>query len=360
MAYFTLQPLTFITMNKKKIHKVLIIRLSSIGDIILTSPLVRAVRKAFPDAQIDFLIKQEFADLMTHNPHVNRLIPFEKKGGFKGLQKLKRELAEQQYDWVIDLHKNLRSLYLRNGIADRFSTFSKEYFKRYVFINLKINLFKQITPVYIHYFDALCSEGIQYDGLGTEVFFTEKDAVFVADFLQQNQIEPSRSIVALCPGASYATKRWLPERFAQVADYIIEKYNYSLVLLGGKTDLALCEEIRTSMKNTALNCAGQFNLLQSAAMLRRSEWAITNDSGMLHLAQAQKRPVLAIFGCTVEELGYFPLPERSRAVQKNLPCRPCTHNGLHTCPKKHFDCMRGIETAQVIKELEILIRENNL
>jgi len=330
-------------------ENILIARLSSIGDIILTTPLVRCVRLKYPDARISFLVKKKFATLLMNNPHVNEVITFNDSAGKDELGRITREIKQKHFDWFIDIHKSLRTRHIRSNIRFReITSYSKRILLRTLLIRLRINRFKSVKPVYLRYFEAVESHGIGYDNLGTEVFFSQDDTFFVDSLLQAEGFSENQKLIVICPGASFTNKQWLPGRFAEVADSLSSNTANFVVMLGGTADVALCDYIISQMKNKAVTFSGKLSLLQSAALLKKSSLVITNDSGMMHLAQSQKRQVVAIFGATSCELGFFPLPENSTVVEKELTCRPCTHKGLNHCPKKHFNCMKLISTTDVI------------
>ncbi len=337
--------------------KILIIRQSSIGDVILTTPLVRCVRQAYPNAQIDFLTNQEFTDLVRHNPHISNVITYDKKTGFAGLYGLKKQMMAEKYDWIIDLHNSLRSRFLRlfsKIISDvkEISVYEKPYIARKLLINFKKDIYpKPYKKVLLKYFDALFDKNIQYDNNGTEVFFGEENTKKINDLLERQA-----NIITICPAASAFTKQWLPEYFANLIKKLFEYYNFDnqnkhqnnvkIILLGGKADIEVCENIKKMVDNQLnkdlIILAGKCNLLDSAALLARSNVVITNDTGMMHLAEAQKKPVLAIFGSTVEAFGFYPFLEKSKIVEEDLACRPCSQSGENACPKGHFKCMKDI------------------
>lgn len=336
-----------------QIKRILIIRFSSIGDIILTTPLVRCLRSQFPHAEIHFLTKVQFMDLVLYNPNINKVIGFDSKKEKNALHNLRKTLQENAYDWVIDLHQNLRSLYLKRGF---FSTsYPKHTFKRWLITNLnQRNIY--LSPILERYFEAVRRFGIENDNLGNEVFFEKENKEKIQLLFSEKGISSSQKILTICTGASAFTKRWFPERFAEVADYFAKK-NFQIVLIGGKEDWETSETIIKMMINSTktLNLAGKCSLLDSAAVLQSSEIVLTHDTGMMHLAQSQKRPLVAIFGATTRHFGFFPMPEKSIVVEKQLACRPCSFHGGSACPKQHFDCMRTIEAKEVIEALEKLM-----
>jgi lipopolysaccharide heptosyltransferase II len=331
------------------IGKILVVRLSSIGDIILTTPLLRSLKNTCPNVRITFLIKKQYEDLLASSPYIDELITFDKKDGLAGLLKIKRYLREQQFDVYLDIHKNWRSRYLRLCLNTKKTTsYHKLIFKRTMLIWFKINLYGNDKPVYLRYFDSVKDFGIQYDGLGTDIHVPEGKIEKTRIMLSNAGYDFSAPLVVICPSATYYNKRWKPEGFIETAIFLIRQKSAFIVIHGGKEDIILCNEIAAAIGNKAVNMAGLLSLSESAALLRFSTLVIANDSGLLHLAQSQKRPVIGIYGPTTRELGYFPLEKDSTVIETLISCRPCTHNGLDACPKKHFRCMNDIPTEKVI------------
>ena len=325
------------------------------GEVILTTPLIRAVRKHYPEAEIDFVVKKKFFDLVKDNPHLDHIYIFDKAQP-NDLKRIKKEVRAKGYHWIIDLHKNFRSRMIRRGLKAKVTSYHKMIWKRTLLVWWGWNIFKEIIPAYQKYFQAVAPMGIEYDGEGTEVVVSTDIQNIVKDKLIKGGYDTQRPLITICPGASFANKRWLPDRFARVADMLRQSYQAQIAFAGGPQDHELCKQIVQQLPfGRAFNFAGKFNLLQSAALLGQSSLVITNDSGMMHLAQAQKVPVVAIFGSTTRELGYFPLPEKSVVVENQVSCRPCSHNGLDKCPKGHFKCMKGITENQVIQACNKLI-----
>jgi len=332
------------------IGKILVVRLSSIGDIILTTPLLRSLRTTYPEAQITFLIKKQYEELLAVSPYVDELITFDKKEGLAGLKKIKRYLRDQRFDIYLDIHKNWRSHYLRFCLhAGKTTSYQKMIFKRTLLIWFKINLFKHIKPVYQRYFDSVKDFGILYDGLGTEIHVPAGKSEKVRNMLSEKGYEFNTPLVIICPSATYFNKRWNPEGFVETARHLIREKSAFVIIHGGKEDSGLCNIIADTIGSRAASMAGLLSLSESAALLQFSTVVIANDSGLLHLAQSQKRPVVGIYGATTRELGYFPVDQNSTVIETDLSCRPCTHNGLDKCPKKHFRCMNDISTDKVIK-----------
>ncbi len=343
-----------------EMQKIALIRLSSIGDIVLTTPLIRAVRKAYPDAVIDFIVKAQYVDLLKTNPHLSNVIAFDHTAGWKELWRLKQIIKQEQYTYLIDLHKNLRSVYLCMGSrASVVLQYKKEYWKRSLLLWLRINRFKPAAPIFKRYFHALASLNIVPDQDGSEIVVPSDVLKKVRTICGRDGLRIDRPTVVLCPGAGYSTKRWMPDGFAAVGDYFCNNYQSNVIILGGESDRLECETVQNQMMSKVWNYTGAFTLMEAAALLKLSTIVITNDTGLMHIAQSQKKPVVALFGSTSQELGYFPFPEKSFVIEKSLSCRPCTHNGKNKCPKGHFNCMKGIEPDEVIKAAEQLYLSEN-
>ena len=337
-----------------QIRKILIIRLSSIGDVLLTTPAIRVIKKKFPEADIDFVIKKQFSDLLTHHPDVHHLYIFDKNDDNFSLKKIKKQIACQRYDLIIDLHKNFRSYYLTTfSRARRIIRYRKFSLRRFVFVNFKINLFKQITPIHQRYLLPLNALGVFDDSDGLDIFLSKKEQSSIEkkykDFLSQ----PYKLILGIAPGASYFTKRWLPEYFEKVICHFAQKSEIGIILFGNKQDRELIDFLNIKGYRNVLVAAGELSLLETAALLDKCHIVITNDSGLMHLSSALRKKLIAIFGSTTRELGFFPVTKDAIILENSdLRCRPCSHVGRNNCPKKHFKCMVEIHPQQVIEAVE--------
>ncbi|CUU05493.1 heptosyltransferase-2 [Candidatus Kryptobacter tengchongensis] len=336
-----------------KHQKILIIRLSSIGDIVLSTPLIRVLRNKFPNSQIDFIIKKEFSELLKYNPNLTNLIEFNTENGFKELLRLKRQILKENYDLIIDIHNNLRSIFLRMFTGAHVVRINKRVFKRFLLVKFKINLYKNAIHVVDRYIETLSNFSIKNDNQGLEIFVPE-DTIEIA----KNKINFSDKnlYIAIAPSAKHETKRWLPERFAQLGDKLAEKFKAKIILLGGKEDVDRCGFVEEMMVSKPINLCGKTTLLESAAVLSMCKLLVTNDSGLMHIGSAMKTKIVAIFGSTVKEFGFFPYGVENIVIEKNIPCRPCSHIGRNKCPKGHFKCMRDIQVEDVFNACAILLR----
>ena len=347
-------------MNSKKTStdspgKVLIIRLSSIGDILLSTPFIRQVRKTFPDAEIDFIVKDIYKDLLTFNPHINELHCLKLNEGHKELDNLKVKLREKSYNVIFDLHNNMRSNYLRHGIhTGKSYSIKKEKIKQTLLVHFKINLYENVTPIPKRYLSVAKDYDIADDGKGLELFWKKETKESAEKKVISMGLELNHPYICLAPGAGFFTKRWPQEKFENLVELIQQDQKNQIIVLGDAKDM----EIGLSLKKHKyiIDSTGKLSLLETAYIISKGRMIVSNDSGMMHMATAVKTPVLAIFGSTVKELGFFPYRAQSLVFENSdLSCRPCSHIGRDTCPKGHFKCMDEISPEQVYAGLSKII-----
>jgi ADP-heptose:LPS heptosyltransferase len=328
----------------------LIIRFSSAGDIILTSAFLRAFRRRYPEATVHYAIKEEFAPLVEHSPHVDRLIRLPKGAGFGALLRLKSALIAEvggEYDVVVDLHDSLRSRHLRFGMGRQVVVVRKPTLAKWMLVRRKIDRMQPIVPIALRYLEAGRELGIEDDGEGLELH--------VGGALAPITSVAGRPTIAIAPGARHFTKRWPADRFKALAVELASRFDARIVILGSADDRAAGAEIIRDLPD-AVNLAGRATILESAAACDVCDVVVTNDSAMTHVAAARRRPVVTIFGSTVRQFGFAPFRTPSRVVEnEGLYCRPCTTIGRATCPEAHFRCMLDIDPHQVLQAVMELI-----
>ncbi len=314
--------------------KFLIIRLSSIGDIVLTSPVIRALKTQVEDAEVHFFVKKQFAETVIHNPYIDKVHYFD--GNLKAnIEAFKSE----GIDYVIDLHKNFRSLRVRNALKVPDFSFNKLNYEKWVAVRFKKLSLLPDVHIVDRYFDAVKPFDVANDHKGLDYFIDEEADRVALDV---------NDYVVLVAGAKHATKR-IP---VDLAVQIISGINRPVVILGGKEEVELANEIKQQATGTVLNFAGKLRLNQSAYVIRHAAGVITPDTGLMHIAAAYRKHIASVWGNTIPEFGMYPyMPgNKSRMFEvEGLRCRPCSKLGYEKCPKKHFDCMMQQPVDEIVQ-----------
>jgi ADP-heptose:LPS heptosyltransferase len=320
--------------------KVLIIRLSSIGDIVLTTPIIRCVKQQLPNAEIHFLTKDKFASLLANNKYISTL-----KLWSSDKEKFTNELKVESYDIVIDLHKNLKTRALQRKHPDiRWISFHKLNIQKWLFVNFKINLLPQ-KHLIDRYFEALKPLNIVNDGLGIDYFFARDWNVKLSNF---NLV--SKDYVAIAIGGTYYTKQ-IP--IITILS-LIKRLNKTIVLLGGgESDSTKASEIeRTLPDYNIVNLCNKLTLDESAFVIKHAASIITGDTGLMHIASAFDTPIHALWGNTNPLFGMYAYRSNKKDTYNYhvpLDCNPCSKLGSNSCPRGHFHCMLKQNTEQVVK-----------
>jgi lipopolysaccharide heptosyltransferase II len=327
-------------------ERILVIRLSSLGDILLTTPVLRVLREHCPAARIDFLTKAAYQDVLCANPCVDRLWLLEPQ---QRLREMLRCLRQTRYDVVVDLHRTLRSRFLYHGLlARRKLTYVKHTVRRALLVHLGWNTLRAMTPVPERYVAALRHLGVTGPLPPLEMHLTAESREAMRAYLQQAFPEGRvRPLLAVAPGARWPTKRWPVERFAAVAQELAQAQQAAVVVLGSIEDQRLAQLLCQRLSVPVLNSTGKLSLMHTAALLQQCHLLLSNDSGLMHMATALHVPVVAIFGPTVQEFGFYPFQACAEVVSAELACRPCSTKGSRRCPRGHHQCMQQVTVAQV-------------
>ena len=342
------------------IHKTLIIRLSSVGDVVLASPLLRALHRRYRDCQIDFLVKAEYAELVQFNPHIAHVIRFPGGGTLGDLARLRRTIMSSGYDLIIDIHDSIRSRYLSAG-AGMVTRVNKRKIARTLLVNFKLDVYDRFggaPDVAARYLETVLPWGVEDDGGIPELFFPPGLPAAVEELLRGEQIPHGMRCLGVCPCARHGNKMWPGERFAESAGRLAEKHGLPVLLFGGAGERKMCGEIEAMINGShprarVLNLAGRLSLLETGCAMDRCAVVLANDTGLMHIAEARGVPVVAVFGPTVRKFGFFPRGARATVVEHpGLSCRPCTHIGLPRCPLVHFRCMKEIGPDAVTRAAE--------
>jgi len=323
--------------------RVLVIRLSSIGDIILTTPVLKEFKKKYPDAVVDFMVLDKFKDSIEGCPYVDNLIIFNKKEhrGIKGLKKFSDSIKDNGYDYVFDLHSKLRSVAISIFIGTKTLRYRKRALWKTLLVKAKLIKYSADDTIVKNYFGALKKLGVEYKGEDLNFTFSEKDIKAVSEY---------KDFVVFAPGASKNTKKWTTEGFGNLARLLREKYGKKIALIGGAGDKEICEEINSISHESCVNLAGKLSLKESGALLSESDFLVTNDSGPFHISRGVKKKAFVIFGPTDPKM--FEYDQYGVLVYRDEPCSPCSLHGDKICPKKHFNCMKNLKAEDVLKIIE--------
>ena len=323
--------------------KFLILRFSSIGDIVLTTPVIRCLRLQMPEAEIHFLSRQNFRDVLEHNPYINKNIFYK-----DDVDEVISELKKEKYDYIIDLHHNIRSLRVKRALKTKSFSFNKLNIEKWLIVNLKINRLPQ-QHIVDRYLETISSFGIKNDGQGLDYFISAKEEKAIEKLPEAF----GKNFIAWAIGAHHATKQLPIEKMISIA----RKIKLPVVILGGKEDINKSNELIKHFQSPVFNGCGIFSINESAAIIKHAQHVLTHDTGMMHIAAAFRKNIISVWGNTIPEFGMSPyLPAafatNSLIVQvNNLSCRPCSKIGFQKCPKGHFKCMKEINENEIIKHL---------
>jgi ADP-heptose:LPS heptosyltransferase len=309
--------------------KFLILRFSSIGDIVLTTPVIRCLKQQVKDAEVHFALKKNFAEALEHNPYIDRKYFLE-----DDLAALVSQLKKEKYDYVIDLHHNQRTFLIKKQLGVKSFSFNKLNFEKWLLVNFKMSRLPNVSIV-DRYMKTVESLGVKNDGEGLDYFISAEDEKIISALPESH----SSGYVAFVIGANHYTKQLPAEKIISIC----QKISSPIILLGGKEDSKNGSIICESAAN-CFNAAGKFSLNQSTAVIKHAKKIITHDTGLMHIAAAFKKEIISVWGNTVPEFGMEPYYgdaqiSNLKSQISNLSCRPCTKIGFEKCPKGHFNCM---------------------
>ncbi|HAH22180.1 MAG TPA: glycosyl transferase [Prolixibacteraceae bacterium] len=317
--------------------KFLIIRFSSIGDIVLTSPVARCLKTQFPEAEVHYLTKKRNADLLIANPYIDKIQLLD-----DSLTETIRRLKAERYDFIIDLHHNLRSLRVKVGLQTKSFSFDKLNINKFLLTNFKIKTMPD-GHIVDRNMATLQHFNVTNDGKGLDHFIPQTDEISMDELPETYRI----GYIALVLAGTYTTKKVPVEKYRQ----LISEGNYPFVLLGGKNEHELAAIILGWNTGNVLDFTGKLRINQSASLVKHAQLVISNDTGLMHIAAAYHKKILSIWGNTVPEFGMSPyMPgEGSQIMEiKDLTCRPCSKLGYNECPRKHFRCMNDLSEIRIM------------
>jgi heptosyltransferase-2 len=319
----------------KEMRKILVIRFSSIGDIVLTTPVVRCLKKQFPDAEIHFLTKKKFAQVVANNPYISKVHLFS-----DNLSETIKELRAERFDFVVDLHRNLRSKRVKMALRRPSGTFPKLNIRKWWYVRTKCKSVMPDVHIVDRYFEAVAKLGVKNDKQGLDYFAAPEP-----DFRL-----PFDKYIAVVCGGTYVTKQIPPRLIWELTQ--CKEYNF--VLLGDVGDRQRLESIGQPWGDNVFNACGQTTLNQSALLVKNAEAVVTSDTGLMHISAAYGKKTVAVWGNTTPQLGMYPYMPQCEGnfvnLERELPCRPCSKLGYDKCPKGHLRCMMDISAEEIMAE----------
>ena len=323
--------------------KILFIRFSSIGDIVLTTPVIRCVKQQLKDAEVHFLLKKSYEPVLENNPFIDKKHFYQ-----DDLGKIISELKKERFDVVIDLQKNFRSFRIKLALGVKHYSFNKLNIHKWLLVNFKINILPD-KHIVDRYMETIKSLNVVNDGHGLDYFITKKDEDLLIDLPSTHK----DGYIAWVIGARHNTKMLPIEKMISIG----AKINSPIILLGGPEDFRKGEMLANENPIKIFNTCGKYSLNQSAALVKNSKKVITHDTGLMHIAAAFQKDIISVWGNTIPEFGMYPYYGNSTKRQtpnaklatstilevNHLPCRPCSKIGFEKCPRGHFKCMKNID-----------------
>lgn len=325
--------------------KFLIIRFSSIGDIVLTTPVIRCMKKQIEDVEIHYLTKLKYKSILVANPNIFKIHLLE-----NNIRSLLDTLKKENFDYIIDLHHNLRSFRIKSALKRLSFSFNKLNYQKWLMVNFKLNRLPN-AHIVDRYMKPLEVFSVYNDNKGLDYFIPPDEITELSASISEF---PKDYIVIVIGGGHY-TKQ-IPIDKIQL---IIDSLKAYTVLLGGPEDIAKASQLNLSEKKNINNQVGKLSVNQSAEVIRNSSLVVSADTGLMHIAAAFNKKIVSVWGNTVPEFGMFPYYPKEDSVifeVKGLNCRPCSKIGYKKCPKKHFNCMNMQDFQEIIKTIDSLIK----
>ena len=331
--------------------RILVLRLSSLGDIVLTSSFLQSCRERFPAARVDYVVRDDYAALGRTLPGVDRVLEVPRRANAAALLRLGADWARTGYVHVFDLHQSLRSRLLTWRLRPRLrGGFHKQEVPRWLLIHLHRDVYARFggaRPLRERMLEPLHRFGEPVRLYDTRLILPEPSRSRAARRLRNAGIAAATPVLGLAPGARWASKRWPTARWIALVEQLRARTGHTFVLLGAPAERALCAAVHDAMPGRCVDLSGRLDIVETAAVLERCDAVVTHDSGLLHVAEAMQRPVLALFGPTAPQFGYAPYRDASRMLHEPPACNPCSKNGSRACRRPTHECMLRLSVERV-------------
>lgn len=329
--------------------KILLVRFSSIGDIVLTTPVIRCIKQQVEHVTLHYLSKKKFEPILEANPYIDRIYSIDKQ-----IKEVLTALKGENYDYVIDLHHNIRTLRLKKSLGVPHFSFPKLNIQKWLLVQLKINRLptKHLVD---RYFETVKFLNVSNDHLPCDYFIPAEDEIAIAERY------PFTTFVALALGAQFATKRLPVNKLVE----ILAEISAPIILLGDQNDTLNAHELIKQLPDKQIiNTCGTLNLNQSASIVKQASVLLTHDTGLMHIAAAFQINIVSVWGNTIPAFGmypYYPTKKEAYSIHevKGLSCRPCSKIGFQSCPKKHFNCMNLQDTKAISEHIKVYLNLNS-
>jgi len=331
-------------------QRILIIRFSSIGDIVLTTPVIRCIAEQVDDVEIHYLTKPGYSSLLEAHPQICKIHVLS-----ENWSEMIKTLKEQNFSFIVDLHNNLRSRRITSRLGVKSSAFNKLNVKKWLAVNFKWDVLPKVHIVQ-RYLDAAEKLGVKNDGKGLDHFIPENTANHLTELPEKFQ----QGYIALVIGAQHYTKKLPVTQLVDLSKKLTDN-GHPVLLVGGPEDETIANLLMAQVEGLESIC-GKSSIQESALMIQQATHVITHDTGMMHIAAALDKKIISVWGNTIPEFGmspYYgdkhPLNEQRKnnwiIENKGLSCRPCSKIGYTHCPKGHFKCMMDLDMSNLANQV---------
>lgn len=333
-------------MENEKVKKILVIRFSSLGDVLLTTPLLRKIKQKYPSSELHYCVKNKFSEVLANNPNIHKLITVADDIDFKGLKALKQSIKADGYDIIIDAHNNLRSLYLRLFMPGRKFVFNKHSIKKFLLVKFKINLMRSLPSIINRYISILGISDIK--GELPEIFTSDTAKQNIDNLLKSLNLPAGKKLICIAPSSAHFTKTYPAEYYISLISKF-DKDKYTFLLTGTGNDNSNIDIITASTGENVYDLCDKLTISGLAELIKRCHLFISGDTGPMHIAEAVGTNLIMLAGSSVKEFGFYPQNDNSVVLERDgLKCRPCSHIGRNECPLGHFKCMKEITSDEVL------------
>ena len=346
-------------MKNEQVRRILVIRLSSLGDIILTTPLINLIQETFPLARIDFCTKEQYAFIVRSNPKIHKVIKAKNDLSNNALKDLRQLIKMSNYNMIIDVQNNLRSIYLRSFQDAETLVFRKYSLRKFLLVNFKINLMKDLPSIIERYKQVILSytshDKVKKKTL-PEVFTDAVSERSIEKMLESLGLTKETKLVCIPAVSKHFTKTYPAEYYAEVINKFPDE-KAAFFLTGTGTDSKNINIIKSLTKNRKVyDLCNNLDISDLISLMKRCSLVICGDTGPMHIAEALNIPVIMLAGSSVKEFGFYPQNENAVILENNsLKCRPCSHIGRKKCPKGHFKCMVDITPKIILEKCDVLL-----